>query len=163
EPFETKYAGISLMTSREPNAALNPTGVLYRDLAAMQVPALLAPVEGARLTGLGTTLSWNPPSGALQYQLQVIPANNDGPGINLIAPGFGPTVGSLTPVLAWQNSDRETFYYEVQVSSDQGFGPDAFLYWELRHGGATTPPNSYTVPEAFPLQPETAYYWRVRP
>ena len=36
------------------------------------------------LTGLSTTLSWANPAGATQYQLQVLPAKNDGPAINLI-------------------------------------------------------------------------------
>ena len=31
------------------------------------------------------------------------------------------------------------------------------------HGGASTPANSYVVPEAFPLEAGEIYYWRVRP
>ena len=62
-------------------------------------PTLLAPAEGAQLAGLGTTLLWSNPSGTTQYHIQVIPFNNDGPGIDLIripetsftisAPAFG--------------------------------------------------------------------------
>ena len=76
------------------------------------------------------------------------------------------TVTSATPTLTWTNSDLATFYYEVQISKDQNFGTTAgapFLYWELRHGGLTSPPNSYVVPSQFPLQAKTTYYWRVRP
>ncbi|MEK7216362.1 MAG: hypothetical protein AAB289_12275, partial [Chloroflexota bacterium] len=73
---------------------------------------------------------------------------------------------SLTPALVWRNADPSVFYYEVQVSKDQDFGsgPGApFLYWEVRHGGATTPANSYTIPSAFPLEAAAGYFWRVRP
>lgn len=55
---------------------------------------------------------------------------------------------------------------EVQVSRDPAFGADPgapFLYWELRHGGITNPPNSYSIPEQYPLEPGTTYHWRVRP
>jgi hypothetical protein len=51
----------------------------------------------------------------------------------------------------------------AQVSKDPGFGTEAFLYSELRHGGITVPTNSYQIPSAFPLEPGTTYFWRVRP
>ena len=65
--------------------------------------------------------------------------------------------------MTWANSNTAVFYYEVQVSRDYEFGPNAFLYSEYVHGGASTPPNSYVVPEAFPLEAGEIYYWRVRP
>ena len=77
-------------------------------------------------------------------------------------PSFG-EVSTLTPTLTWANSNAAVFYYEVQVSKDYAFGPNAFLYSEYVHGGASTPPNSYVVPEAFPLEAGEIYYWRVRP
>ena len=51
-------------------------------------------------------------------------------------------MASLTPKLQWDNANTAVFYYEVQVSKDPEFGPNAFLYWELVHGGASTPLNS---------------------
>lgn len=52
------------------------------------VPMLTAPVPAAgsatNLVTLGTTLNWTNPTGATQIQVQVTPANNDGPGINVI-------------------------------------------------------------------------------
>ncbi len=200
-------------------------------------PVLLTPPDGTKLIGMGTTLTWVNPTGTTQYQIQVRPFNDDGPGINLIRnvessytvepPDFGssdpdyvmlpditytwrvrtttstapseslseadwtewssrtfetgnvsssttdlesPTGGmpvtSLRPTLIWSNSNEEVFYYEVQVSKDSGFSDltgAPFLYWELRHGGETNPPNSYTIPSAFPLEPNTTYFWRVRP
>ncbi|MEK7214616.1 MAG: hypothetical protein AAB289_03380, partial [Chloroflexota bacterium] len=76
------------------------------------------------------------------------------------------SVSSLNPTLEWSNADRSVFYYEVQVSRDPTFRnePGApFLYWELRHGAASSPPNSYSIPNAFPLEGGAGYFWRVRP
>ena len=83
--------------------------------------------------------------------------------IRALGPLPGATVTSLTPKLQWDNANTAVFYYEVQVSKDPEFGPNAFLYWELVHGGASTPVNSYGVSPKFPLEPATTYYWRVRP
>ena len=86
--------------------------------------------------------------------------------ISLATPQNGSTVGSTRPALMWGNSDPEVFYYEVQVSRDAGFCNTAgcpFLYWELVHGGVTSPPNTYLIPEAFPLEAGATYHWRVRP
>ena len=88
--------------------------------------------------------------------------------IGPVSPGDGAAVTSLTPTLQWQNTSPTTWYYEVQVSTDPSFETNpskatASVYWELRHGGATSPPNSYTIPSDFPLIPGATYYWRVRP
>lgn len=42
------------------------------------------PVDGMELQALETAIGWVNPAGATQYQIKVIPFNNDGPGINLI-------------------------------------------------------------------------------
>jgi hypothetical protein len=83
--------------------------------------------------------------------------------ISPVSPVSSGLVSGRTPTLQWSNSRSDVFYYEVQVSKDAAFGPNAFLYSELRHGGVTTPPNSYTVPSAFPLEANANYHWRVRP
>ena len=83
--------------------------------------------------------------------------------ITRVAPPFFGEVSTLTPTLTWANSNAAVFYYEVQLSRDYEFGPNAFLYSEYVHGGASTPPNSYVVPAAFPLETGEIYYWRVRP
>ncbi len=198
-------------------------------------PVLKQPPMGDA-SSMGPLLQWTQPPETTWFQVQVIPFNEDGPGINLVigdsaqvraaqyqvmAPNFGsadpnyvmlpdmtylwrvrtstvltnPTeddwsawavssfktppassstitrvapalfgeVSTLTPTLTWANSNAAVFYYEVQVSRDFEFGPNAFLYSEYVHGGASTPPNSYVVPEAFPLEAGAIYYWRVRP
>ena len=198
-------------------------------------PILTQPPMGDA-SSMGPLLKWTQPPRTTWFQVQVIPFNEDGPGINLVigdgalvraaqyqvlGPNFGsadpnyvmlpgmtylwrvrtatvltnPTeddwsawavssfktppassstitpvappafgqVSTLTPTLTWANSNTAVFYYEVQVSRDYEFGLNAFLYSEYVHGGASTPPNSYVVPEAFPLEAGEIYYWRVRP
>ena len=198
-------------------------------------PMLTQPPPGDA-SSMGPLLQWTQPPSTTWFQVQVIPFNEDGPGINLVigdgalvqaaqyqvlGPNFGsadpnyvmlpgmtylwrvrtstvltnPTeadwsawavssfktppassstitrvappffgeVRTLTPTLTWANSNAVVFYYEVQVSKDYEFGPNAFLYSEYVHGGASTPPNSYVVPAAFPLEAGEIYYWRVRP
>ncbi len=88
--------------------------------------------------------------------------------ISLITPLTAALVNNLAPTLQWSNNRRDVFYYEVQLSKDSSFNTDpatatAMIYSGLIHGGVTTLPNSYSVPPDFPLQPDTTYYWRVRP
>ena len=191
-------------------------------------------VANGTLLWLGGTLAWSNPTGATQYQLQVAPANNDGPGINIIRnaetsfvlqppvlgagpyvmlpgmsytwrvratskPSFAPendplwgpwsaartfrtpardssglrpiipsnggAAGASPQRLQWDNLDKDVFYYEIQVSGDTRFDPDpasatSFVWWNLVHGGVTSPPNTWTTPA---LEAGTTYYWRVRP
>jgi len=87
--------------------------------------------------------------------------------ITLMSPSNnGGVVSSMRPTLMWSNSDDDVFYYEVQVSRDSNFCASfgcPMLYWELRHGGVTSPLNSYTIPSSFPLEGSNTYFWRVRP
>lgn len=80
-----------------------------------------------------------------------------------LTPVDGAEVTIPNPTLVWGNTDKSIFYYEVQLSADADFGDDAPLYWELRHGAVTDPPNSYRIPEGAPLEPGRRYFWRVRP
>ena len=198
-------------------------------------PVLTQPPMGDA-SSMGPLLKWTQPPQTTWFQVQVIPFNEDGPGINLVigdgalvraaqyqvlGPNFGsadpnyvmlpdmtylwrvrtttvltnPTeddwsawavssfktppassstitpvappqfgeASTLTPTLTWANSNTAVFYYEVQVSRDYAFGPNAFLYSEYVHGGASTPANSYVIPAAFPVEAGAIYYWRVRP
>ena len=192
----------------------------------------VAPPKGATISDFGPTLQWTNPSGTQQVQVQVIPANNDGPGVDVVLgspvtsfaipappqwygllpdmtytwrvrsttaevfvpqdhPSWTPwvsatfrtpavdsagitavapsgTAASRTPTLTWANNSGDVYYYELQLSKDSSFNMDAAtavasVYGALIHGGVSTPPNSYTVPAAAPLEPNTTYYWRVRP
>ncbi|MCX6023235.1 MAG: hypothetical protein NTZ05_16220 [Chloroflexi bacterium] len=203
--------------------------------AALPAPAFGIPPDGTRLGSMGAvTLQWDLPAGATQYQLQVTPANGDGPGVNLIRnaesqfvipapptwyillpgmtytwrvrvtdargsvgegdpswspwspswrfttppptidtisptqPALGATATSQNPTLVWTDANPGIFYYEIQLSSDPLFNTDPFtataaVYWNLVHGGETAPQNSWAVPTNARLDPNTRYYWRVRP
>ncbi len=197
-------------------------------------PSLGGPAHGGTLPALSAALTWSTPEAFTQYQLQVIPANNDGPGLNLIrnretsfvveapdvdkgpyillpgmsyswrvrvsasttglgendpgwdawseprtfrtpvrdaaritliAPANGAASTAAAQALRWENSDRDVFYYEVQMSPDPNFETDpakavSFVWSNLVHGAIATPRNSWTTPA---LQPNTRYHWRVRP
>lgn len=197
--------------------------------ARLAPPALATPGDGERLASFGPTLTWSNPPGTTQYHLQVIPFNNDGPGVDLhvgsadtslaippppawygllpamtytwrvrasnattfvavddaswgpwgerrfqapivgsetitpVSPGNNSFITTVNPTIRWDNARNDMFYYEFQMSRDQAFGPNTFLWSELRHGGVTNPPNSYTVPPAFSLTSGAQYFWRVRP
>lgn len=201
--------------------------------AADARPTLVYPLAAEDLADFTTTLEWANPAAATQNHLQVVPANNDGPGVNLIldatssfrvpappdwygllpditytwrvrstaateavheaSPAWGPwaegtfrtpsasaaslalltpldgeAVRASRPVFQWADSNSQVFYYEVQVSADPAFNTDpatatAAVYWELRHGGVTSPLNSYRLPPSVPLERGATYYWRVRP
>ncbi|MCX6021567.1 MAG: hypothetical protein NTZ05_07525, partial [Chloroflexi bacterium] len=198
------------------------------------VPGPAAPANGGTLPALGAVLlRWNLPSGAAQYQVQLLPANSDGPGINLIrnaagsytipapllgqgpyillpgtrylwrvrasgsaasiaesdaswgrwsdfwtfrtarpsltgltasAPADGGVVDQQPVALVWGNRETSVFYYEIQVSRDSQFrtagNAVASVWWNLVHGGAAEPLNSWRAPT---LDAAATYYWRVRP
>ncbi|MEK7216305.1 MAG: hypothetical protein AAB289_11980, partial [Chloroflexota bacterium] len=210
------------------------TGATPAPSPVITAPVLVAPSPGATLPGFGTTLGWENGAMATQVHLQVVPFNNDGPGIDVhlgspetafaipappnwygllpdmtynwrvrtspatqsvslddqswsawgestfrtpalpglatspVAPGPGATVSTLTPSLQWSVNRNDVFYFEINLSRDSTFNINpatatAMVYGALIHGGVSTPPNSYLVPAAFPLEPNTSYFWRVRP
>ncbi len=55
-------------------------------------PALTEPEDGTTLRTFAAVLSWSNPSGTRQVHLQLIPFNNDGPGVNLY---FGSALNSF--------------------------------------------------------------------
>ncbi len=84
--------------------------------------------------------------------------------IQELAPINGDATSDTTPTLQWKDANAAMFYYEIQLSSDPNFGEAgavAPVYWNLIHGGASTPPNSWTVPDSAALAAGT-YYWRAR-
>ena len=63
-------------------AGAHPDGVPR--VAALAAPTLRAPARGLELPQMATTLQWTLPPGSTQVHLMVLPANNDGPGVNVI-------------------------------------------------------------------------------
>ncbi|MSQ14905.1 MAG: hypothetical protein EXR50_03475 [Dehalococcoidia bacterium] len=85
--------------------------------------------------------------------------------ISVISPADKSTVTGPAMTVRWDNSAKNIFYYEVQVSGDPTFNMDpstasSFVYYQLWHAALSVPPNSYTTPA---LPPGGPYYWRVRP
>jgi hypothetical protein len=67
--------------------------------------------------------------------------------------------------LQWVPSNNAIFYWEVQVSGDDRFDTNpstatSFVWWNLVHGGVSTPAYSWTSPKLPRWKP---MYWRVRP
>lgn len=81
--------GLLLAGGRSAAAAIDASP--HRDVVA--APELVAPADGSTLSTFGPTLRWSLPPGSTQYQLQVTPVNNDGPGVNLL---FGGSAESFT-------------------------------------------------------------------
>lgn len=85
-------------------------------LSAISSPTLNSPAAGATLSTFGPTLSWTNPAGARQAHLQVIPSNNDGPGVDIY---FGSSVGSFQippPPLWYGMLPGMTYTWRVRVS-----------------------------------------------
>ncbi|MBI2886210.1 MAG: PD40 domain-containing protein [Chloroflexi bacterium] len=83
----------------------------------------------------------------------------------IVLPRQNAILESTAPVtLIWPSIGSNIFYYEVQVSTDPQFragtGAVAPIWSMLIHGALTDPPNSWRTP---PLEPNSVYYWRVRP
>lgn len=57
---------------------------LFALLVDLPEPRVTAPVAKALVSDMAPLLKWASPTGTTQYHLQVVPANNDGPGINLV-------------------------------------------------------------------------------
>lgn len=54
-----------------------------RTTAHPVAPAMFSPAEGETVASLGPMLVWSNPLAATQYHLQIVPANSDGPGIDI--------------------------------------------------------------------------------
>lgn len=170
-PAEAQQVEVLLIPSYNPTAAVS---IVRPAISELRLPA--PPQWYGMLPG--TTYFWR------------LRANNQAAPVTSDDPSWGPwtetwsfqtpmpsgatvhstvkSVTSLTPILTWADSTPTNFYYEVQLSRDPQFISDPFratamVYWEFRHGGMTTPPNSYTVSASYPLTAGVTYFWRVRP
>ncbi|MSQ14445.1 MAG: hypothetical protein EXR50_01085 [Dehalococcoidia bacterium] len=76
-----KAMGPSSVVIQTPTATPVPTTV---GGAALSLAAIVSPPDGMLSFDMGPTLNWTLPQGATQYQIQILPFNNDGPSINLV-------------------------------------------------------------------------------
>lgn len=119
---------------------------------------------------MGQELAWED-ADVLAYRLgPVRPAELDAaerfladmrPETTLVAPENYAEFTTRTPVVEWAPAADGKHLYEVQVCKDPGF-QNAFLYYETIDGLLANPPNTYRIPDQYPLDRGVAYYWRVR-
>ncbi|MCX6020981.1 MAG: thermonuclease family protein, partial [Chloroflexi bacterium] len=121
--------------------------------AAPPAPTLTSPDAGARLPGLEAALSWSLPTGTTQEQLQVLPANNDGPGVNLIRNAKGsftvpppPTWYVMLPGMSYTWRVRVTDKATFASEDDPAWGP----WSEVRTFRTPAPSSEGIVPVAPP-------------
>jgi Tol biopolymer transport system component len=137
-------------------------------------PLLIAPAREATLPSVGPLeLRWNLPAGATQYQVQVLPANGDGPGLNLIrgaessytipAPVLGTGPYILLPGMRYVWRVRATDKPDFAPENDRAWGQWSEI-WEFTtaqpsSAGITpeTPPDGGVVATA-----GTQLVWRNR-
>lgn len=100
-----------------------------RAQAALPPPALTAPSDGATLAVTEVTVAWDLPQGATQYHLQVNPANNDGPAVNLVRNAAGwftiaapPTWYVLLPNMTYTWRVRATDKSAAASENDASWG-----------------------------------------
>jgi len=65
-------------------AGHSPPPATADGIASASPPALLQPGEGTVLDSFGQLLRWDNPPGSTQVEVQVLPAGDDGPGVDLI-------------------------------------------------------------------------------
>ncbi|MCX6020397.1 MAG: hypothetical protein NTZ05_01455 [Chloroflexi bacterium] len=237
--FNTPGGAFGVRTAGEYIYAIGGGGLsILRFAESAAVPVLAAPAEGAAAPGIAVDLRWRNPPGTAQVEVRLLPAHNNGPGLDMIygsprgsqnvpapilgsgpyvllpdmgytwqvrsatapaaldvdspewgawsapgtfrtpsagaagirpaAPQPGSTNVPLQQRLSWEDNRSDVFYYEIQVSRDPTFETHpgratAAVFWNLVHGGETSPRNSWAVPEGFRLEPGQTYFWRVRP
>jgi len=106
-PTATPGAQPTAMPVVPPSPSPTPTGPSVQ---------LHLPPAGSTLPGMGTELRWTNPNGVRFVHLQLAPANNDGPGIDLL---LGPVSSFLVPAPpAWYGLLPDmTYTWRVRVTA----------------------------------------------
>ena len=100
--------------------------------AGMLPPTLASPPNGVRLDTFGPVLSWAPPEDTARFHLQVTPAGNDGPGIDLIGAGSDSQFPIPAPPVWFGLLPDMTYAGRVRTSplaDDGGDAGDAWSAW----------------------------------
>lgn len=122
-------------------------------------PVPTAPANASQLSTMTTTLMWSNPPTTTQVHLQLVPANNDGPGLNLIlgntssfAVPAPPNWYGLLPGMSYTWRARTTAKPESAQENDTSWGPwstDRTFRTPVRGGSlltAVSPSNGAIVP-----------------
>ncbi|MBI2017808.1 hypothetical protein HYS92_02050, partial [Candidatus Daviesbacteria bacterium] len=140
---------------------------------AYHTPTLLKPAPGVTTGGLGVSLEFKPVASTQQFQFQVTPYNNDGPGINLIigaketvqkgifnipAPELGVGNYTMLPGMSYTWRVRTT-----SVTGSVGENDSVWGHWSEERTFRTPTPSSETLrlPTRSSLAslPETPFVW----
>ena len=128
-PFHTKSQGDTSVEWPKWGNLMLSTGITTP-------PKTLDPADASVLSAMTTQLDWLNPAGTTQVHLQIIPANNDGPGVNLIlenSTSFNvpapPTWYGLLPGM--------TYTWRVQATAKQTFAPENDPTWGPWSSGST--------------------------
>lgn len=127
-------------------------------VAALPDPIVVGPVNGEVATDWRPVLRWRNPTGATQYQVQLVPFQGDGPGADL---QFGAIASSFTvpPPPEWYGLLPDMAYtWRVRVSDAAGFaGPDDPSWTGWVGGSFRTPKvTSETITALTPADGGTA-------
>lgn len=96
--------------------------------AALPAPTLTSPASDTRLTDFSVILAWQLPVGTTQYHSQVVPAQNDGPGVDLIRSTASSFTIPAPP--AWYGLLPDmTYSWRVRASDKPTFAPSDDPSW----------------------------------
>ncbi|MBM2826204.1 MAG: hypothetical protein HW403_268 [Dehalococcoidia bacterium] len=124
-------------------------------MPSVTAPPLSSPAHGTRLTALGTTLTWQNPSGTTQYHLELRPYNDDGPGIILIR-NAETSFTIQSPVLGTGNYvmlPDMTYTWRVRTTRKSSFAPlddPSWGPWSEARTCRTPAPSSATITSVSP-------------
>ncbi len=160
EPYSSVFAGISLFDKEGETGCLSEMGMLYAQLAGGQIsspcpspstfsPTISGPADGTVFSNLAPLLTWSNPPGTTQYNIHIIPANDDGPAITLIrnaessyqvvAPKLGQGNYVILPGM--------TYTWKVRTTDANVWIPESDSRWGSWATGAfkTAPPSSNNI------------------
>lgn len=161
-PFFIVLAFILLLGSTASAQQLDPPNTRSRVTFITAPPTVFGPADGTKLVVFSPlSLAWQLPTGSTQYHLQVVPANNDGPGINVIRnaddgfivnpPTFGVGPFVLLPSMTYTWRVRATDLVTGASDTDPVWSP-----WSPSFKFSTPPASSETITLSSPPTGSTA-------
>ncbi|MCX6021176.1 MAG: S8 family serine peptidase, partial [Chloroflexi bacterium] len=134
----------------ERNVRYYPQVMPHSPTAAPAAPVLAGPANAGTLTTFGPTLEWRAAAGATQYQIQVRPANDDGPSLNLIIGGTATAFRVPAPPEWYGMLPDMSYTWRVRLSDKAAFAPENDPTW-----GPWSEPWSFRTPStaAADIQP----------
>lgn len=89
--------------------------------AIIAAPGLSGPADGVTLTNFEVGLTWLNPAGTTQVDIEVMPANDDGPGVNLHLGSAATSLAVPAPPQWYGLLPDMTYTWRVRVSDATGF------------------------------------------